>query len=91
MQGFSVTNHGRVLCVVLLWLQAKLLATEVSELERTVSTLSAKCEEMEAADKERFAVEEDRHQAEVTKLKVMNEQLKETLETLLAPPSSSKK
>lgn len=70
-------------------LQIKLLGSEVSELERTVGALTSKCEELETSDRERFGVEEDRHRAEAAKLRAINDQLKETLEALLAPPPSA--
>lgn len=69
--------------------KVKILSAEVAELERTVESLTARCESMEAADRERFTAEEEKHAAEVAKLKAGNEQLKEALEALLAPPTGS--
>lgn len=71
--------------------QVKILTAEVSELEKTVDQLNAKCEDLEASEKERFAAEEEKHAAEVAKLKVVNDQLKESLEAVLAPPTSAAK
>lgn len=71
--------------------QVKILTAEVSELEKTVEQLNAKCDDLEASEKERFAAEEEKHAAEVAKLKVVNDQLKESLEAVLAPPSGGAK
>jgi Ca2+-dependent lipid-binding protein len=72
-------------------LQIKLLSTEVGDLDKTVDQLSSKCEELESSEKERFAADEERHVAEVSKLKTVNDQLKESLEALLAPPTGAAK
>jgi dynein light intermediate chain len=64
--------------------RAKLLAAEVRDLERQGEQAQARMAELEAGEKERFGAEEERHQAEVAKLKGVNEELKETLEGLLA-------
>lgn len=69
----------------------KVLSAEVSELDKTVEQLASKCAELESTEKERFASEEERHAAEVAKLKSVNDTLKDSLEALLAPPSSVKK
>lgn len=71
--------------------QVKVLGAEVGELEKTVEGLTAKCEELETSEKERFAAEEEKHLAEVAKLKAVNDQLKESLEALLAPPTAAAK
>jgi outer membrane murein-binding lipoprotein Lpp len=71
--------------------QAKILATEVGELASTVDALHRKCEELETSEKERFAAEEEKHAAEVAKLRTVNDQLKESLEAILAPPSTGGK
>jgi len=60
-------------------------------LATTVDQLHRKCEELEASEKERFAAEEEKHAAEVAKLRTVNDQLKESLEAILAPPSTSGK
>lgn len=67
----------------------KLLSAEVAELEKTADALSTRCDEMETADRERYAADEERHAAEVAKLKAVNDQLKEGLEALLAPPAAA--
>jgi dynein light intermediate chain len=64
--------------------RAKLLAAEVRDLERQGEQAQARMAELEAGEKERFGAEEERHQGEVAKLKGVNEELKETLEGLLA-------
>ena len=64
--------------------RAKLLAAEVRDLERQGEQAQARMAELEAGEKERFGAEEERHQAEVAKLKGVNEELKENLEGLLA-------
>lgn len=69
--------------------QIKLLSAEVAELEKTAEMLAARCGEMEAADRDRFAADEERHAAEVARLKAVNDQLTAGLETLLAPPPAA--
>jgi dynein light intermediate chain len=64
--------------------RAKLLAAEVRDLERQGEQAQTRMAELEAGEKERFGAEEERHQGEVAKLKGVNEELKETLEGLLA-------
>ncbi|RYE82034.1 MAG: hypothetical protein EOO65_06025 [Methanosarcinales archaeon] len=67
------------------------MTAEVAELEKTADTLTAKCDELESSEKARFAADEERHQAEVAKLKMVNDQLKESLESLLVPQAAVKK
>lgn len=64
--------------------RAKLLSAEVRDLERQAEAALARMAELEAGEKERFGAEEERHAAEVAKLRGVNEELKETLEGLLA-------
>ena len=64
----------------------KLLSVEVSELEKSVESMLNKTSNLEAADKERYASDEQKHAAEVAKLQAINESLKDNLEGLLAPP-----
>ena len=67
-----------------------MLTAEVAELEGQVAALGVRCEEMEALEKEKFAADEDRHMQEVAKLRAVNDQLKDSLEALLAPPAMKK-
>jgi len=71
-------------------LQIQVMTAEVAELEGQVAALGTRCEEMEALEKERFAADEDRHAQEVAKLRAVNDQLKDSLEALLAPPAMKK-
>lgn len=68
----------------------QVLSAEVSELEHQVSQLGSRCEEMESLEKERYAHEEEKHAQEVAKHKAVNDQLKDSLEALLAPPAMKK-
>ena len=70
--------------------QIKILSAEVADLEKQAEALSSRCDDMEAGERERFGAEEAKHGAEVAKLKAINEQLKESLDALLAPPSAKK-
>lgn len=70
--------------------QIQVMTAEVAELEGQVAALGTRCEEMEALEKERFAADEDRHAQEVAKLRAVNDQLKDSLEALLAPPAMKK-
>jgi dynein light intermediate chain, axonemal len=70
--------------------QIQVLSAEVSELEHQVSQLGSRCEEMESLEKERYAHEEEKHAQEVAKHKAVNDQLKDSLEALLAPPAMKK-
>lgn len=63
----------------------KLLRAEIADLEGTVETLAAKLDSAEATEKDRFAEDEAKHQAEVQKLQAGNATIKEELESLLAP------
>ena len=67
-----------------------MLTAEVTELEGQVAALGSRCEEMEALEKERFATDEDKHSQEIAKLRAVNDQLKDSLEALLAPPAMKK-
>ena len=62
----------------------------MAELEGQVAALGGRCEEMEALEKERFAADEEKHAQEIAKLRTVNDQLKESLEALLAPPAMKK-
>ena len=66
------------------------MTAEVAELEGQVAALGTRCEEMEALEMGRFAADEDRHAQEVAKLRAVNDQLKDSLEALLAPPAMKK-
>merc|ERR1712159_935523 len=63
----------------------KQLEQEKKELERQVQDLKAKCEAIEKRESERRALEEKRHAEEVAFLKKSNQQLKQQLESVLAP------
>jgi hypothetical protein len=55
----------------------------VRELERQAEQLQARCAEIEAGERDRYIAEEEKHEAEVAKLKGVNEELKESLEAIL--------
>ena len=55
-------------------------------MEKTAVAIEEKIATLETVEKERGAVEEEKHAAEVAKLQAGNLTLKEELEMLLAPP-----
>ncbi len=63
--------------------QIKLLSAEVRELEKVADSLQAKCGDLEAGEKARYAQDEEKHGVEVNKLKAVNDDLREQLEGLL--------
>jgi len=62
----------------------KLATAEVRELEKVADTLQSRCADLESSEKQRYAQDEDKHQQEVTKLKTVNDDLREQLENALA-------
>ncbi|CAM9416981.1 unnamed protein product [Ectocarpus sp. 6 AP-2014] len=62
------------------------LQEDKADLERQVTELSAKCEQVKPREAERRAADEKKHSAEVDQLKRTNEQLKTTLEQMLSAP-----
>ena len=66
--------------------QIKLTRAEIAELEALVATLTAKFDATEVSEKEKAAIEEEKHAAEVEKMKAANATLKDELEAMLAPP-----
>lgn len=66
--------------------QIKHLQSECEDLDRQVEELSKKCEAIERHEAERRALDEKKHQEEVSHLKKLNEQLKQNLENLLSIP-----
>lgn len=68
----------------------KILTGEVTELERSVEQLAFRCDDMERIEADRVHAEEERHAQEVARLKGGNEELKQQLEMLLAPPTGKK-
>eukprot|EP00002_Diphylleia_rotans_P016991 TRINITY_DN32_c0_g1_i6.p1 TRINITY_DN32_c0_g1~~TRINITY_DN32_c0_g1_i6.p1 ORF type:complete len:102 (-),score=35.33 TRINITY_DN32_c0_g1_i6:454-759(-) len=61
------------------------LESDKKDLERQVQDLKAKCEAIEKRESERRAIEEKKHSEEIAFLKRTNQQLKQQLETILAP------
>ena len=68
----------------------KILTGEVTELERSVEQLAFRCDDLERIEAERVRAEEERHAQEVARIKGSNEELKQQLEMLLAPPTGKK-
>jgi dynein light intermediate chain len=66
--------------------QIKLTRAEIAELEAIIETLTAKFDATEVSEKEKAAVEEEKHTVEVEKMKAANATLKDELEAMLAPP-----
>ena len=66
--------------------QIRILSAEVADLEKTSEALKTRMADIETTEKERFAIDEEKHQIEVAKLRVVNDSLKEQLDSLLAPP-----
>ena len=64
----------------------KRLETEKKDLERQVQELKAKCDSIEARERERRLLDEKKHKEEVEFLKHTNDQLKHSLEGLLSAP-----
>ena len=64
----------------------KRLETEKKDLERQVQELKAKCDSIEARERERRLLDEKKHKEEVEFLKHTNDQLKHSLESLLSAP-----
>ena len=69
----------------------KTLEAEKKDLERQIQDLKAKCEAIEKRESERRALDEKKHAEEVQFLKRSNQQLKQQLETVLAPQQAAKK
>jgi hypothetical protein len=53
-------------------------------LEKVAESLQAKCVDLEAGEKARYAADEEKHSVEVAKLKAVNDDLREQLEGILA-------
>jgi dynein light intermediate chain, axonemal len=64
--------------------KVKLLTAEVRELEKAADGLQSRSGDLEASEKQRYAQDEEKHAAEVGKLKTANDDLREQLEGLLA-------
>lgn len=62
----------------------KLATAEVRELEKVADTLQNRCADLESSEKQRYAQDEEKHQQEVTKLKTVNDDLREQLENALS-------
>jgi predicted RNase H-like nuclease (RuvC/YqgF family) len=71
--------------------QIKQLEAEKKDLERQIQDLKAKCEAIEKRESERRALDEKKHAEEVQFLKRTNQQLKQQLETILAPSQQAAK
>lgn len=69
----------------------KQLEAEKKDFERQIQDLKAKCEAIEKRESERRALEEKKHAEEVAFLKKSNQQLKQQLESVLAPQQPAKK
>jgi dynein light intermediate chain len=65
------------------------LEGEKKDLERQIQDLRAKCEAIEKRESERRQLEEKKHAEEVQFLKRTNAQLKQQLESILAPASAA--
>ncbi len=65
--------------------QIETLSGDKKELEMQVSALKVKCEEIEAREAERRAMDERKFTEEIAILKRTNQQLKNQLESILAP------
>merc|ERR1712159_497847 len=63
----------------------KQLEAEKKDFERQIQDLKSKCEAIEKRESERRALEEKKHAEEVAFLKKSNQQLKQQLESVLAP------
>ena len=61
------------------------LESELKELERQLAEWKAKCESIEKRESERRALDEKKHAEEVAYLNRANKQLKQQLESFLAP------
>lgn len=64
----------------------RILTAEVADMEKGAESLRTRLGDMEAAEKERYAADEDKHGVEVAKLRAVNDGLKEQLDAVLAPP-----
>lgn len=69
----------------------KQLEAEKKELERQVQDQKAKCEAIEKREAERRTLEEKKHNEEVAFLKRSHQQLKQQLESVLAPSAPAAK
>jgi dynein light intermediate chain, axonemal len=69
----------------------KQLESEKKELERQVQDQKAKCEAIEKREAERRTLEEKKHNEEVAFLKRSHQQLKQQLESVLAPSAPAAK
>jgi len=67
------------------------LEGEKKDLERQIQDLKAKCEAIEKRESERRQLEEKKHAEEVQFLKRTNAQLKQQLESILAPTAAAVK
>mmetsp|Transcript_25990 Transcript_25990/g.61626 ORF Transcript_25990/g.61626 Transcript_25990/m.61626 type:complete len:243 (+) Transcript_25990:143-871(+) len=65
------------------------LEAEKKDLERQIQDLKAKCEAIEKRESERRQLDEKKHAEEVQFLKRTNAQLKQQLESILAPSSNT--
>mmetsp|Transcript_35996 Transcript_35996/g.83581 ORF Transcript_35996/g.83581 Transcript_35996/m.83581 type:complete len:246 (+) Transcript_35996:52-789(+) len=65
---------------------AKQLEAEKKDLERQVQELSLKRSAIEKRETERWSALEKKHVEEIATLKASNQQIRQTLETALAPP-----
>lgn len=65
------------------------LEAEKKDLERQIQDLKAKCEAIEKRESERRQLDEKKHAEEVQFLKRTNAQLKQQLESILAPSSNA--
>jgi dynein light intermediate chain len=69
----------------------KQLESEKKELERQVQDQKARCEAIEKREAERRTLEEKKHNEEVAFLKSSHQQLKQQLESVLAPSAPAAK
>ena len=65
------------------------LEGEKKDLERQIQDLKAKCEAIEKRESERRLLDEKKHGEEVAFLKKSTQQLKQQLESLLAPAAAA--
>mmetsp|Transcript_1234 Transcript_1234/g.3272 ORF Transcript_1234/g.3272 Transcript_1234/m.3272 type:complete len:107 (+) Transcript_1234:367-687(+) len=65
------------------------LEAEKKEQERVIQDLKAKCEAIEKREGERRQLDEKKHAEEVAFLKRTNQQLKQQLESVLAPAAAA--